>query len=114
MKIFYKLLFFLVFNFSFTYLAFCQTVYVGKDPFSVENTMRREREIFLRKFSALILEDKKNPSYSKVLENVEAYPQINFKKKGNDYHLEFDRYVLSLLPYMLTKLKQKDLNGEFP
>lgn len=109
-----KFFHFILLNLVFSCFAFSQTVYVGKDPYSETNKLRREREMFLREFSALILVDKKNPNYTKVLENVVTYPQIHFKKTGNDYQLEFDKYVLSLLPYMLTKLKQKDLNGEFP
>lgn len=105
---------FITLSFVICCLPIGKTSYGQEDISIVHNQHRNDLEKFLRKFSAFIIEDKKDPLYFKVLADVTAYPQINFKQSVNDYQLEFDKYILSLLPYMLTKLKQKDLNGEFP
>lgn len=101
----------------FNVLAYGQSQSLNKNKnqnhFNVDYK-RLERKELIRSFSSHIIEDKKKPTYHNVLKDVTPFPNINFQVANNDYLVQFDKYVLDLLPYMLTKLKNKDLNGEFP
>jgi hypothetical protein len=109
-----KILFTLVISIAYLVPSYAQVnLYVGTDAYSEENIKRRERDLFLRQFATLLLEDKKKSEYVGLLSGVNPFPAIDFKKPGDDYLVQYDEFVKSLMPYMLAKIKNKDMNGEF-
>lgn len=70
-----------------------------------------ERERLIKNIQGILTLDKKKDEYKVELAEVNVYPQFN-KKNIKSYSTDFHHYVKSLLPYMLKKVKNNDVNGE--
>lgn len=71
-----------------------------------------ERENIVKDIQGIITLDKSKVEYSKELEAVQPFPSFN-KENIKSYSIEFHKYVKSMLPYLLKKVKNNDVNGEF-
>lgn len=104
LNIFAILLFFLVNS-----LAFAKY-----DEILQHKIAMNDRQSTLKDLSALIIIDKQKELYHETLVNINPYPNIDFKHKSKKYLSQFDNFIRSLMPYILIKLKNKDINGELP
>jgi len=60
----------------------------------------------------ILINDKKKTEYQDVLSSVKLFPEFNSKSR-EAYEKDFHQYVKTLLPYLLKKIKNNDVNGEF-
>lgn len=97
------------------------SVLISTNLFASENIneglsplLRKERKESIRKLSALIIIDENNEKYASVLKNINPYPQIDFNVDTDKFLVEYDNFVKDLIPYILVKLKNKEINGELP
>lgn len=98
-------------------LSFC----VSKPVFALENSNQEsskkaeyinKREKVIKDIQGVLSLDKSKVEYSKELELVKNFPEFN-KNSIRDYSKDYHHYVKALLPYLLKKVKNNDVNGEF-
>ena len=70
------------------------------------------REKVIKDIQGIITLDQSKPEYKEVLKAVKIYPKFN-QKNLKAYSIDYHKYVKSLLPYFLKKVKNNDVNGEF-
>lgn len=73
-----------------------------------------EQEIInvVKNIQGILVIDKTKSEYQNLLASVDLYPEVKNQNKliiSKNFH----QFVKSLLPYMLKKIKNDDVNGEF-
>lgn len=91
----------------FMILVFCMS-----KPVLAQDDYIYEREKVTKNIQGILTLDKNKPEYQKELTEVKLFPEFN-KNNLKSYSDDFHAYVKTLLPYLLKKVKNNDVNGEF-